>query len=214
MRIFSLAVFLLLSSCSISNKTAYEDVEGLLPDNFFVDIRHNKTSQLWIESQLGEPQSRQQGPDNQSISNYRLYRLNKMHADLFVLLRYDGEEQDVEYFHVFYDEGVVKSHWRDRYAKAQSTTFFRQPNGSNEIVDNVENVERLENLEITEKPKELDSAMLPSSPSVAPHSSVTPHFMAPPTGPIPVPTPTPEPDHSRGSAIAPQPIIGSGGTRL
>ncbi|WP_075185502.1 hypothetical protein [Teredinibacter haidensis] len=122
--IFSVAF---LASCSVSTTTSFNDAEGRIPDDFFYEIRRGKTTEHWIESQLGKPLIVQQGPGSKQISTYRLTRAHKKHADLLVLLRYNGEKREVEYFHVFYEEAVVRRHWRDAFSEVQVDRYFGKP---------------------------------------------------------------------------------------
>lgn len=120
------------AGCSIADKTTYEDPEGALSDTFFSDIGNGKTTQDWVEAQLGTPEEIQQGPGTQQIYSYRLARLQKKHAALLVILRYDGVARETEYFHVFFDNGIVKKHWRDSYLHVQVSRYFKQPESLND----------------------------------------------------------------------------------
>lgn len=114
-----------LTACSIADKTTYEDPEGALPETFFSDIGNGKTRQEWVVAQLGDPEEIQQGPEAQQIYSYRLARLQKKHANLLLVLRYDGVARETEYFHVFFDNGIVKKHWRDGYLQVQASRYFK-----------------------------------------------------------------------------------------
>ncbi len=124
---FILAVVLYvvyLTACSISDRTSYEDGEGRIPEKFFSDIRRGKTEKSWVVSQLGEPDILQKGPDAKEIYTYRLMRAQQKHADLLVVLRYNGVSRDVEYFHLFFDNDIVRRHWRDSFSEVQTGRYF------------------------------------------------------------------------------------------
>jgi|GEM_PF-2289030 len=113
-----------LLGCAISDSTGYEDAEGRIPDTFFSDIRRGKTTRQWIESQLGQPDHVQEGPAGKLISTYRLSRSQKKHAAVLIFFRYDGEQRDVEYFHVYYEHDIVGRHWRDGFSEVQTARYF------------------------------------------------------------------------------------------
>jgi len=113
-------------SCSIVDRTSYEDHEGRIPESFFSKIRRGKTSQDWIVGNLGEPERLQKGPGSQEIYTYRLMRAQEKHAGLLIVLRYDGVYRDVEYFHVFFEDGLVRRHWRDEFVEVQTHRYFDQ----------------------------------------------------------------------------------------
>ena len=117
-------VALLLSGCSFYNKTAYIDDEGRLPESFFNDLHRSKTSQSWVLSQLGDPESVQQGPDSKQIFNYRLSRTDHKHADFLVVMRIDGKHSEVEYLHILFEKQLLRKHWRDDYSQAQTSRYF------------------------------------------------------------------------------------------
>ncbi|SMF36675.1 hypothetical protein SAMN02745866_02380 [Alteromonadaceae bacterium Bs31] len=112
------------SGCSISDRTTYEDGEGRIPEKVFSDIRRGKTEKSWLVSQLGEPDILQSGPDSKEIYTYRLMRAQEKHADLLIFLRYDGVSRDVEYFHVFFENNIVRRHWRDSVSEVQTRRYF------------------------------------------------------------------------------------------
>jgi len=125
--LFSSVLFGVLSGvgCSIADKTVFEDREGEIPETFFSDIRRGKTSRSWIESQLGEPETIQHGPDTQQIYNYRFAKVQKKEASLLVLLKYDGLEREQHYFHVLFEDSRVKKFWHDDYLQVQGDKYFK-----------------------------------------------------------------------------------------
>lgn len=116
-----------VSGCSISDRTSFEDDSGRIPETFFSDIRRGKTSKEWIEAQLGTPQGLQQGPGSKQIYTYRIVRSQQKHADLLIVLRYDGVYRDVEYFHIFFENDIVERHWRDALPMVQTARYFGEP---------------------------------------------------------------------------------------
>lgn len=116
----------ILASCTIADKTTFADKEGTLPETFFSDIRKGKTTASWIKSQLGEPETIQQGPDLQQIYNYRFSKVQKKHAGLLFLVRYDGIEREQHYFHVLLDNDIVKKYWNDDYLQVQGDKYFKK----------------------------------------------------------------------------------------
>ncbi|WP_028877515.1 lipoprotein [Teredinibacter turnerae] len=121
-------VFLLLflGACAISSKVTHFDGEGRIPDSFLDDIRRNKTEKYWITANLGDPDFIQEGPLAQEIYTYRFSRAKSRHGNLLFFFRYDGANRETEYFHVVFQEDVVKRYWLDDYAQVQAERYFKK----------------------------------------------------------------------------------------
>ena len=109
----------LLTGCSIADRVSYEDSEGKIPEEVFAEIKNGKTQKQWVVNQLGEPFASAYGSDNSELFTYRLTRAHIKHASLLLFLRYNGVERDVQYFHVVFDNNIVKKHWHDKFAVVQ-----------------------------------------------------------------------------------------------
>lgn len=111
-----------LTGCSIADRVSYEDGEGRISEQVFSEIDNGKTQKQWVVNQLGEPFAQAYGPDNSELFTYRMTRAHTKHASLLLFLRYNGVERDVEYFHVVFDNNIVKKHWHDKFPVVQGFT--------------------------------------------------------------------------------------------
>lgn len=114
-----LAISLLLTGCAIADRVSYEDSEGKIPEEVFAEIDNGKTQKQWVVNQLGEPFAKAYDTDNSELFTYRLTRAHTKHASLLLFLRYNGVERDVEYFHVVFNNNIVKKHWHDKFPVVQ-----------------------------------------------------------------------------------------------
>ncbi|WP_018275866.1 hypothetical protein WKI13_14920 [Teredinibacter turnerae] len=125
-KIALVSLLLLLGACAISSKVTHFDGEGRIPDSFLDDIRRNKTEKYWITANLGDPDFIQEGPLAQEIYTYRFSRAKSRHGNLLFFFRYDGANLETEYFHVVFQEDVVKRYWLDDYAQVQAERYFKK----------------------------------------------------------------------------------------
>lgn len=111
-----------LNACSfisVSDRVAYEDREGPIPESLLDDIQKD-TSKHWLVSQFGEPLRVDFGPSGQEIYTYQFTRSHKRYADLILILRYRGVERSTEYLHVLMHNNLVAKHWIDRHEYVQA----------------------------------------------------------------------------------------------
>jgi len=115
------------SGCSVSSQVTYNDLEGEIPEQFFHDIRRNKTRKDWLVSQLGEPLDMIVGPNEQQLYTYELVKSETQHTSLLAVLKYKGEQLEREYFHVLFAADLVKKHWRDSRQEVDAERYFKMP---------------------------------------------------------------------------------------
>lgn len=127
--IFYCIVISVLTGCSIADRVSYEDSEGKIPEEVFTEIDNGKTEKQWVVNQLGEPFAKAYGTDNSELFTYRLTRAHTKHASLLLFLRYNGVERDVEYFHVVFNNDIVKKHWHDKFPVVQGFTPLADKTG-------------------------------------------------------------------------------------
>lgn len=128
---------LFLSACSliaISDKVAYEDSEGPIPESLLRDIKQD-TSKDWLVSQFGEPLRIDSGPSRQEIYTYQFTRQHKRYADFILILRYRGLERNTEYLHVLMQNHKVTKHWIDRHEYVQLEGVWQREEKSESIVE-------------------------------------------------------------------------------
>ena len=116
-----------LTGCAVAHRVSYEDGEGKIPQEVFSGIENGKTEKSWVVNQLGSPFNKAYGVDNSELYTYRLTRADTRHASLLLFLRYNGVERDVEYFHVVFENDVVKEHWHDRLSVVQGYPLPASP---------------------------------------------------------------------------------------
>lgn len=125
-----LSVFI-LSSCSMSKRVEYSDLEGRIPDNFFNTIETYPVSMSWLESQLGKAHMVQDGPRDQVILTYKLVSQNIEQVNYMWLIRSSETEVSQQYFHFIFIDDKLASHWSDSFAQVSfnappvNTTFIR-----------------------------------------------------------------------------------------
>lgn len=114
-----IALLFVLGACSVSDRISYEDTEGEVPEALFEKIRKNKTRKSWIVSNLGDPHLIEKQSDSQEVYTYRFTRSHYRNGQILLIFRYGRVKRDVEYFHVAFENGVVKKHWMDEFAYVQ-----------------------------------------------------------------------------------------------
>ena len=123
-----------LGSCSVTDRTSYEDDEGAVPESFFSSIKKNKTQKKWIVHHLGKPLSAYYTSDNKEIVTYQIRRAKYRNASLLLFMRYNSVRRDPRYFHVLLDNDVVKKTWWDEHSIPQwKLDQGRTPESSSEM---------------------------------------------------------------------------------
>ncbi|PCK10069.1 MAG: hypothetical protein COA42_00270 [Alteromonadaceae bacterium] len=113
------AVFI-LESCSISDRIAYEDNEGAVPEQFFKQIRRDRSEKSWVVANLGDPYRIQQRLPGQEIYTYRMTRSQYRNGQFLLLLHYGKMDEEVRYLHIALQDDIVKSHWFDSLVHVQT----------------------------------------------------------------------------------------------
>lgn len=131
-------VLLFLQACSIATRVDYEDGEGVLAEDFFHELRNNKTDTDWVMAQLGEPLHAQNLENGVHAYTWQLSRSAYKHASLLIVLRYNTLEREKEYLHLVSVDGIVKKHWLDSSAAIQQRKLDGFPAATSTVVSSDE----------------------------------------------------------------------------
>lgn len=112
---------LMLTNCSVSARVDYENSEGQLADDFFHEIRDEKTDTDWVMANLGEPLfTDSYEEENINVYTWQLSRADYKHLSFLIVFRYNTVEREKEYLHVISKEGIVQKHWLDESPAVQA----------------------------------------------------------------------------------------------
>ncbi len=115
--LFSLVFF--LPACTVSERVSLEDTEGVIPESIFEAIKFKKTQKKWVVDNLGQPFSIQNRTEKQQVYNYRFARRKIRNGQMLFLFRYGRSEDDVSFYHVAFEDNVVRNAWMDEFATVQ-----------------------------------------------------------------------------------------------
>lgn len=131
-RFFILIITLFAVACSVSDRVSYADQEGPIPDALIKKINTTKTEKAWVMAHLGEPFTidRVETAGENSVVlyevySYRLSRSSIRSGHILYVFKAGGREDEVEYFHIVFDKGIVQKSWMDKYARAQLVPRLR-----------------------------------------------------------------------------------------
>lgn len=129
-----------LTACSVSERVSYKDDEGLIPSQLLKKIKKKKTEKSWVVAHLGAPYTIDRvdavvdapslNSDTKSdemtepltlfeVYTYRFTRSQIRSGHVLFFLSAGGRKDDVEYFHVAFDDDVVQKSWMDKYPRTQ-----------------------------------------------------------------------------------------------
>jgi hypothetical protein len=109
-----------LSACAVSTRVDYQNEEGSLGSDFFIELRDNKTDTDWLLANLGEPFHSELHDNTVHVFSWQISREEYKHASFLLMFRYNTVEKEKQYLHVIAKDGVVKKHWLDSSPRVQA----------------------------------------------------------------------------------------------
>jgi outer membrane protein assembly factor BamE (lipoprotein component of BamABCDE complex) len=120
-----LALALLTSACTVSERIEVSDAEGRVPDKFFKQVKPGKTEIQWVVANLGEPMFMETGPKGAQIYSYHFSRSKIKSANVLVLMSYASREEHSEYYHLVVCDNIVRKRWWDKFETVQMHKALR-----------------------------------------------------------------------------------------
>ena len=129
-KLFLFGILVLTCGCTISDRHSYVDSEGRVPDDVFAAIKNGKTVKQWVVNQLGEPFIKSYSDNQRELFTYRYSSEQTKQANLLLVLRYQAQERDINYFHIVFENSMVVKHWWD---KSSAAAGFIQKTNENDM---------------------------------------------------------------------------------
>lgn len=124
--IASLLVVVGLWGCASSTHTAYNDMEGRVPDRFFNTLEKRKVSQEWLIKQLGQPDLVQIGNRDQEILTYLFKQSSYSIEKLAPLFRKGSAKHSPVFMHFVFTNNKLQNYWQDGTASIELNASSNQ----------------------------------------------------------------------------------------
>ncbi|MFL0808959.1 MAG: hypothetical protein K6L76_00955 [Agarilytica sp.] len=122
-----------LSACSVTDRVTYTDGEGRVPPEVIKRITSKPTSRAWVMSQLGKPMHidrietlGRQKELHYEIYTYRFSRTFIRSAQVFYVFKSGAREEEEEYFHVAFENGLSQRAWLDHLSRPHIASRLHQ----------------------------------------------------------------------------------------
>lgn len=125
-RFYCLLAILLLQACAVSEREELSDSEGIVPENFFQQIRPHKTEVSWVVDNLGEPYILTELESDTEVYTYHFQRSKVRSANALLILRYGSRQRHSDYYHLVVCDGLVRKAWWDKLERVQAHRALRK----------------------------------------------------------------------------------------
>lgn len=128
-----ISALLYVSACSVTDRVTYADGEGRVPPDVIKRIKTKPTSKMWVMSQLGDPMHidrietvGRKKELHYEIYTYRFSRTFIRSAQVLYVFKSGAREEEVEYFHIAFENGLSQRAWMDHLSRPHLATQMRK----------------------------------------------------------------------------------------